>query len=1022
MARWSFASIEAPMTAPKKAPPWLVILTLIGLRIVPGSDPILTEPPKVVATTLATQITRDHWIIDTFAGGEIGDNGPAIQARLDSPRGVAVDGAGNLYIADSDNDRIRRVDPSGTITTVAGTGETGFSGDSGPAARARLNFPQGLAVDDTGNLFIADSGNHRIRRVDPSGIITTVAGRGERGFSGDGGPSIRAQFDYPLDVAVDSAGNLFIADYWNHRIRRVGPSGAISTIAGSSKQGFSGDGDPAVTAQLRGPAGVAVDGAGNLFIADSGNDRIRRVDPSGVITTIAGTGASGFSGDGDPAVTAQLRGPAGVAVDSAGSLFIADSGNDRIRRVDPSGVITTMAGMGAPGFGGDNGSAVDAQLFIPAGVAVDSAGNLFIADSGNDRIRRVDPSGTISTIAGTRQRRFSGDNGAATQARLHAPFGLATDNAGNLFIADYLNHRIRRVDPTGTISTIAGTGERGHSGDGGPAVAARLNFPDGLAVDSAGNLFIADSGNHSIRRVGPLGTITTIAGTGAWGFGGDNGPATQARLHAPSGLATDNTGNLFIADSGNDRIRRVDPSGTITTVAGTGETGFSGDGGPAVAARLNNPTGIAVDSASNLFIADSWNSRIRRVDPSGTITTVAGTGKVGFSGDGGPAVAARLGYPEGVALDGSGNLYVNDRLNQRIRRVDPSGTITTIAGTGKVGFSGDGGPAVQAQFDYPQDVAVDPLGNLYVADTDNNRIRILTRTTSPVTLPRPTGLTATAISSSRIDITWRDNSHNETGFRIGRRQNGSAEWVEVGTTAANVNTFSDAGLEPDTTYRYRVQAFNSAGGSAFSPESVAKTLKGTLIDPGWRIDTFAGGAIGDNGPAILAWAKLSLGPGGRWHRQPLHCRRFQSPHSPCGHLWDHHHHRRHGRGGLQRGRRSGGGCAVELTPRRGSGRLRQPLHRRLRQQPHSPCGRLRDHHHHRRHRRVGFGRGRRSGGGCPIVRSPRCGSGRRRQPLHRRLQQQPHSPRGRLRDHHHHRRHRRVGFGRGRRSSGRSAP
>ncbi|MXZ34666.1 MAG: hypothetical protein F4Z21_05275, partial [Acidobacteria bacterium] len=366
-----------------------------------------------------------------------------------------------------------------------------------------------MAVDGSGNLFIADSGNHRIRRVDPSGIITTVAGREERGFSGDGGPAIQAGFDYPLDVVVDSAGNLFIADSGNHSIRRVGPSGAISTIAGSRKQGFGGDGDPAVTA--------------------------------------------------------QLRGPAGVAVDSAGNLFIADSGNDRIRRVDPSGVITTMAGMGARGFGGDNGSAVDAQLFIPAGVAVDSTGNLFIADSANDRIRRVDPSGTISTIAGTRQRRFNGDNGPATQARLHAPFGLATDNAGNLFIADYWNHRIRRVDPTGTISTIAGTGERGHSGDGGPAVAARLNSPDGIVVDSAGNLFIADSSNHRIRRVGPLGTITTIAGTGAWGFGGDNGPATQARLYAPSGLATDNAGNLFIADTRNQRIRRVDPSGTITT-------------------------------------------------------------------------------------------------------------------------------------------------------------------------------------------------------------------------------------------------------------------------------------------------------------------------------------------------------------------------------------------------------------------------------------------------------------------------
>jgi len=772
------------MTTPKKLRFWLVILILLGLGIGLRPDPALTEPPNAVATTLAAPLTGDHWRIDTFAGGEIGDNGPAMQARLDDPRGVAVDGAGNLYIADTGNHRVRRVGPLGTITTVAGTGESGFSGDSGPAVRARLNFPRGVAVDNAGNLLIADSGNHCVRRVDPSGTITTIAGIGAWGFSGDGGPAVAARLNSPGGLVVDSAGNLFIADRFNHRIRRVDPSGTITTIAGTGEGGFGGDGGPAAAAQLNSPNGVAVDSAGNLYIADINNHRIRRVHPSGVITTIAGTLSSGFSGDGGPAVAVRLS--------------------------------------------------------LPTGVAVDGTGNLFIAQSLNDRIRQVDPSGIITTIAGTRQKRFSGDNGPATQARLHDPFGLAADNAGNLFIADSNNDRIRRVDPSGVVTTIAGTGERGYSGDGGPAVAARLSRPAGVAVDGAGNLFIVDNWNHCVRRVTPFGTITTIAGTGAWGFSGDNGPAVSAQLAYPQDVAVDGAGNLFIVDTRNHRIRRVDPTGAITTVVGTGERGYSGDGGPAVTARLNYPGGIAVDRAGNLLIADNWNSRIRRVDPSGTITTIT----------------TQLSYPQDVAVDGAGNLFIADTLNQRIRRVDPSGTITTIAGIGRVGFRGDGGRAIAAQFNYPRGVAVGPLGNLYVADSYNHRIRILTRTTSTTALRPPTGLTATAVSSSRIDLTWQDNSHNETGFRVERRQDGSADWVEVGTTAANVNAFSDAELEPNSTYRYRVQAFNSAGASAYSNESVAKTLDAPLIHSRWRIDTFAGGAIGDNGPAIQAWLRF----------------------------------------------------------------------------------------------------------------------------------------------------------------------
>ena len=342
---------------------------------------------------------------------------------------------------------------------------------------------------------------------------------------------------------------------------------------------------------------------------------------------------------------------------------------------DPT--ITTVAGTGETAYGGDGGAAVEAQLNFPRGVAVDGAGNFYIADTENHRIRKVDPSGVITTIAGTGRRGFGGDGALAVQAGLSSPWGVAVDGAGNLYIADVGNYRIRKVDRSGIITTIAGTGRRGFSGDGGPAVHAQLNHSArDLAVDTAGNLYIADKDNHRIRKVDRFGIITTVAGTGERNFGGDGGPATAAHLNDPGGVALDNAGNLYIADTDNQRIRKVDPSGIITTIAGSGRRGFGGDGGPATAARLHYPLNLVVDGAGNLYISDSYNSRIRKVDPSGIITTIAGTGRRGFSGDGGPAVQAQLHLPRGVALDGAGNLYIADTNNSRIRFVQTKSLLT----------------------------------------------------------------------------------------------------------------------------------------------------------------------------------------------------------------------------------------------------------------------------------------------------------------------------------------------------------
>ena len=576
-----------------------------------------------LAAAVAGAQPADDRIIETVAGGgSVGDGGPAAAAYLRLPWGVAVDGSGNLYIVDRGNQRIRKVDSAGGISTVAGDGIYGSGGDGGPAVAARWTGLRGVAVDGSGNLYIADTYTNRIRKVDAdTGVISTIAGDGTDGFNGDGGPAVAAQLNFPWSVAPDGAGNLYIADASNHRIRKVDAAGVISTIAGDGTRGFGGDGGPAAAARLTSPRNVAPDGAGNLYIADTWNRRIRKVDAAGVISTVAGGGSVG---DGGAAAAAQLNIPRDVAPDGSGNLYIADSRNHRIRKVDAAGVISTVAGDGTEGFGGDSGPAAAAQLRFPRDVAPDGSGNLYIADASNHRIRKVDAAGVISTVAGDRRPGFGGDGGAAVAARLNLPTGVALDGSGNIYIADQHNHRIRKVDAEGVISTVAGDGRQGYSGDGGAAVAAQLNTPSAVALDGSGNLYIADSFNQRIRKVDAAGVITTVAGSGTAGSRGDGGAAVAAQLNAPFAVALDGSGNLYIADTFNNRIRKVDTAGVITTVAGSGTAGFSGDGGAAVAAQLNAPAGMALDGAGNLYIADWGNHRIRRLTPASTPRISAG--------------------------------------------------------------------------------------------------------------------------------------------------------------------------------------------------------------------------------------------------------------------------------------------------------------------------------------------------------------------------------------------------------------
>jgi len=671
----------------------------------------------VLALIATISAPAQEYTIFTIAGGAPPPTpAPALTASIGSPDGVATDTGGNIYFTSVNC--VFKVDISGTLTRLAGNARLGYSGDGGPASSAQLNSPQGLAVDGAGNLYIADFGNRRVRKISPNGTITTVAGNGNPGFSGDGGPATSARLADPSGVAVDPAGNLYIADSSNHRVRKVSSDGLITTVAGNGTQGFSGDGGPATSAELNWPLGVATDATGNLYIADYASNRVRKVSPNGTITSVGYV--TPFPGGGGGFWSPALSEPWSVAVDSAGNLYIADFGHSRVLKVSSGGSIISAVGSGTIGFSGDGGPAAGAQLKNPAGVALDAAGNLYIADQGNYRVREVSADGIITSIAGNGTKSFSGDGGLAARARLLYPVGMAVDRTGNVYIADTANNRVRRISSNGIIVTVAGGGTAG-LGDGGPATSAQLKNPVGVALDAAGNLYIADQVNYRVRKVSASGIIITVAGNGTQGFSGDGGPATSAQLYYPTGVAVDGAGNLYIADSGNNRVRKVS-SGVITTVAGGG-TGGLADGGTATSAQMDWPVGLAVDAAGNLYISDG--QRVRKVSPSGIITVVAGNGTWGFSGDGGPAASAQLNGPQGMALDPAGNLYITEYYNHCVRKVSPSGIITTAAGDGTMGFSGDGGPATSAQLHYPQGLAVDSTGSVYVADTGNSVIRIL---------------------------------------------------------------------------------------------------------------------------------------------------------------------------------------------------------------------------------------------------------------------------------------------------------
>jgi hypothetical protein len=896
------------------AEPPKVATSNVVLKDTVSEFPADVENPMTATTNAALSATT----VTTLAGsGSIGStDGTGAGASFHFPVGAAVDALGNVYVADYGNNLIRMVTSAGVVTTVAGSGAKGWADGTGTGAS--FSAPWGVALDSSRNLYVADKGNNRIRKVTSAGIVTTLAGSATLG-SADGTGSA-ASFNNPTGLAVDASGNIYVADYGNNEIRKITSTGVVTTWAGNAILSGSTDGT-GTAASFYGPSGITVDSSGNLYVADANNNRIRKITPSGAVTTWAGNSARG-STDGT-STAASFYGPSGVAIDVSGNLYVADASNNKIRKINPFGAVTTMAGTGSQGSTDGTGSA--ASFYTPTGVAVDTSGVVYVADEGNSKIRKITlpvqtvpvitwaspaaisfgtalssaqldataavpgtfvyvpapgivpdvgsqtlsvtftpvdttdysittatqtltvnraapvitwatpieitpgtalsatqldatantagafvytpEAGTVpSTGSQTLSVAFSPTDtthyatATATQTLLvgvvpSAPsadaagdviatrftatwnpvagaagyrLDVSTDSSFSSFVAGYQSldvgnvtsidvsslsanttyyYRVEAYNSTGIgtnsgtvsvttiptaniptpliVSTLAGEALAFGTADG-VGTAARFNYPSGISTDTAGNVYVADTNNDIIRKVTSSGVVTTLAGS-AQATGSFDGAGSAARFQNPSGVAVDASGDVYVADTDNDIIRKVSPSGVVTTIAGlAGIGGFVDDVGSN--ARFQGPQGLAIDGAGNLYVADTSNHTIRKVVLStGAVTTVAGLAGSAGSVDGAEN-SARFNFPSDVTVDGNENLYVADTDNHTIRAITPSGLVSTLAGlAGNSGGADGTGSAVR--FCSPSAVTVDASGNLFVADTENFTIRLIVAAT-----------------------------------------------------------------------------------------------------------------------------------------------------------------------------------------------------------------------------------------------------------------------------------------------------
>jgi DNA-binding beta-propeller fold protein YncE len=803
--------------------------------------------------------------------GDFGDGNTVSKVKLQTPSATFIDHAGNVYIADAGNNRIRFVPKTGgtyfgqamtanSIYTIAGNGTFGYVADNVAATSTRIYAPYGVSVDVGGNVYIADRWNNRIRFVPKTGgtyfgqamtanNIYTIAGNGTAGYVADNVSATSTQINLPYGVSVDSSGNVYIGDYNNNRIRFVPKTGGtyfgqamtanyIYTIAGNGTAGYVADNVAATSTQINKPNGVSVDVSGNIYIADSFNNRIRFFPKRGgtyfgqamtanYIYTIAGNGTGGYLADNVAATSTRIYGPSGVSVDASGNVHIADYNNNRIRFVPKTGgtyfgqamtanYIYTIAGNGTGGYLADNVAATSTRINGPFGVSVDASGNVYIADSNNNLIRFVPKTGGthfgqamtanyIYTTAGNLTAGYLTDNVNANATRTYAPSAVSVDASGNIYIADSFNHRIRFVPKTGGtyfgqamtanyIYTIAGNGTGGYLADNVAATSTGIYNPFGVSVDASGNVYIADYSNHRIRFIPKTGGtyfgqamtanyIYTIAGNGTGGYLADNVAATSTRINSPFGVIVDASGNVYIGDTNNHRIRFVPKTGGtyfgqamtanyIYTIAGNGTGGYLADNVAATSTRINGPSGVSVDASGNVYIADTYNHRIRFVPKTGGtyfgqamtanyIYTIAGNGTGGYLADNVAATSTRINGPSGVSVDASGNVYIADSSNHRIRFVPKTGGtyfgqamtanyIYTIGGTGNTDYNGENSVATGKDINSPNGIFPGPDHMVYLTDY-NNKIRMIAG--EDFIAPSTSTLAATA-GLEEVTLSW----------------------------------------------------------------------------------------------------------------------------------------------------------------------------------------------------------------------------------------------------------------------------
>ena len=701
--------------------------------------------------TTLDQLPVGH--ITGIAGVPYTDGVPAKEAHVGWPIGVVRRADGDLIVADWQGNRLWRIDQAGILHAFAGDGVPGDRGDGGPALAARFRGPHSLVLDSEGNLYTADLANNTIRRIDAkTGIITRVAGSGRAGRGGDGGPALEAELDVHCGMAVDAEGNLYLSSEWQNTIRRVDArTGIIELFAGHDARhypseqgasrpylgkgledwgglnwgGYHGDGGPASEASFYHPEHLAFDSKGDLYVCDNSNHRIRKIDmASGIITTVLGNGIPASNGDGGPAAEASTLMPDAICLDVHDNLFVGEKYGYRVRKVDAAtGIVTTLVGTGVPGWGeeGLRGSETACNS-VEAGILADPDGTVFWCDC-SGRVRRYDgETGIVTTVLGGTGIH---DGEPAEQGFLCAPTGICVGPDNHIYFADFFNQRIRAIDTTtGIIRTVAGNGARAYGGDGGPGPKAYLSNPHGVSVDSRGRVVVADTRHGYVRRVDEDGIIHTIAGTGFQWDKGDGGPASSACMLSVNTVAHGPDDDIYLADGTIGRIRRIDAlTDIITTVAGVGETGYSGDGGRATRARIGAVNAICFDGQGNMYLADSSNHAVRMVTPDGVITTIIGTGEAGYSTDGTPAAEAQLNGPNGIAVTADGTLYVCDTNNNRVRRIAADGALETVAGCNSQGDAGDDGPATQANLNEPYGICLFGDDVLLITDYFNNRIR-----------------------------------------------------------------------------------------------------------------------------------------------------------------------------------------------------------------------------------------------------------------------------------------------------------